>query len=63
MAMYFLLSSDFVSESTDSNTLSASTFRMASRTYGCFSVRGKKLAIDIDSIISTNKVSIRVPSE
>jgi hypothetical protein len=62
-AIYFLLSIDFVSHSTMSSIFTVSTFLMASRTHGCFSSFDKKLATDIASIVSTNKVSILWPSE
>ncbi len=62
-AIYFLLSSDFVSQRIIKRTLSVSVFLVAIRTYGCFSVRGRKPAAAIASIISMNKTSIRVPSE
>jgi hypothetical protein len=62
-AAYFLLSRDFVSQSTMRSTFSVSVFLMASRTYGRFSSRARKLADAIVSIISTNNVSTRCPSE
>jgi RNA-directed DNA polymerase len=40
-----------------------SSFRIASRTYTSFSPLGKKLAAVMDSITSTNRQSIRSPSE
>lgn len=58
-AMYFLSSKDFVSQSTKRSTRRVSAFLIARRTYGCFSPGERKLAADIASIISTNKVSIR----
>lgn len=56
--IYFLLSSDFVSHKTISKTFNVSNFLMATDTYERFSSFGRKLAIDIDSIISTKRVSI-----
>lgn len=61
-AIYFLLSSDLVSQRTISNIFKVSNLRIATRTYGCFSSRLKKLATAIASIISINKVSILCPS-
>jgi len=60
-AIYFLLSSDFVSQRIIRNIFKTSVFRMASRTYGCFSSRGKKPAIVIASIISTRNLSTFCP--
>lgn len=57
-AIYFLLSKDFVSQSTKRSTRKVSAFLIARRTYGCFSAGERKLAADIASITSTNKVSI-----
>lgn len=62
-AIYFLSSSDFVSQSIINNIFSVSSFLMATLTYGDFSSRDKKLATAIASIISINKVSILAPSE
>ena len=46
-AMYFLLSTDFVSHNTVSNMLNVSIFFMAKRTYGCFSLLERKVAAAI----------------
>ncbi len=62
-AIYFLSSSDFVSQRIMSSTLSASSLRMARRTYGCFSWGDKKLAAAMASIASTNNESMRKPNE
>ena len=61
--IYFLSSKDFVSQRIIKSIRKVSAFLIASRTYGCFSSRDKKLAADIASITSTNKVSIRWPRE
>ncbi len=61
--IYFLLSSDFVSQSIIKNSLSVSTFLIARRTYGCFSSRARKLAVAIASIISTKNASTLRPRE
>ncbi len=60
-ARYFLLSIDFASHKTIKSILRVSVFLIASRTHGCFSSRDKKVAIEIASITSTNKVSIFCP--
>ena len=62
-AAYFFVSSAFDSQSTMSRTFRVSSLRMASRTEGILSPRGKKLAVAIDSIISTKSASIFPPSE
>lgn len=62
-AIYFLSSSDLVSQRTMSSILSVSVFRIAKRTHGCFSSFDKKVAIEIASIISTKIVSIFCPRE
>jgi len=62
-AAYFLLSKDFVSQRIIKNIFSVSSFWIALRTYGIFSARTKKQAVAIASTISTNKVSIFLPSE
>ena len=61
-AAYFFVSSDFVSQSTRSNTFSVSSLRMASRTHGCFSSLERNVAETIASIASMNRVSILPPS-
>ena len=60
-AIYFLFSNDFVSQRTSSKILTVSNFLIANRTYGCFSLGDRKLAIETASMISTNKVSILWP--
>ena len=62
-AMYFLSSIDLVSHRTIKSILSVSIFRIARRTYGCFSRGERKLAIDTASILSTNNPSILCPRE
>ena|SRR3989339_967153 len=62
-AMYFLSSIDLVSHKTIKSIFIVSTFLIASRTHGCFSSRDKKVAIEITSMTSTNKVSIFCPRE
>lgn len=56
--IYFLSSSDFVSQSIIKSIFIVSNFCIASRTQGCFSVLSKKVAMDMASIISINKLSI-----
>lgn len=60
-AMYFLSSSDFVSHRTIISIFRASNFLIASRTYGSFSCRDRKLACVVASMTSTQRVSIRAP--
>ena len=55
---YLLSSRDFVSHSTISSMQRVFIFRIASLTQGIFSSFDKKLAIEIASIISTNRPSI-----
>lgn len=62
-AIYFLSSKDLVSHRIIRSTCRVSIFLIASLTYGCFSVRERKLAADIASMISINNVSIRWPRE
>ncbi len=62
-AIYFLLSIDLASHNTIKSIFTVSVFRMASLTHGCFSSRGRKVAMEIASIISTKIVSIFWPSE
>ena len=62
-AIYFLLSSDLVSQSIIKNILSVSTFLIDRRTYGSFSSRTRKLAVASASMISTKSVSILWPRE
>lgn len=62
-AIYFLLSRDLVSHKIINSIFRVSTFRIANRTYGCFSSFERKLAAAVASIISMNKVSILWPSE
>lgn len=63
IAIYFLSSMDFVSHSTIKSILRVSIFRIARRTYGCFSVGGRKLATETASTLSTNRLSILWPME
>jgi hypothetical protein len=53
-----LLSTDFASHRTIKSIFNVSVFLIANLTHGCFSYRNKKVAIEIASITSTNKVSI-----
>ena len=62
-ATYFLLSIDFASHKTIKSILSVSVFLIASRTHGSFSSLDKKVAMEIASMTSTNKVSIFCPRE
>ena len=62
-AQYLLLSMDLVSQRIWSKTFSVSNFLMAILTQGSFSSLERKLAIEIASILSTNKVSILWPRE
>lgn len=62
-AIYFLLSSDFVSHSIIKNTFSISSLRIAKRINGCFSLGSRKLAVTIPSITSTKILSIFSPRE
>ncbi|MBU2508983.1 hypothetical protein KKE33_01205, partial [Patescibacteria group bacterium] len=57
-AIYFLLSSDLVSQRIIKNIFSVSIFLIAKRTKGSFSARNKKLAVAVASMISTKNVSI-----
>jgi len=61
--IYFLVSSDFISQSSWSNTFTVSILRMATRTKESFSVFCRKLAVAIASIDSMRSVSIRTPKE
>gem|GEM_PF-1603304 len=63
MAAYFLLSSDFVSQQIIRRIFTVSIFRIAIRTYGCFSVGPRKLAAETASIVSIKRVSILSPRE
>lgn len=56
-AIYFLLSSDLLSHSTMSSTFWVSIFLIASRTYGSFSSRERKLAVAVASSDSMKSVS------
>jgi len=62
-AMYFLLSSDLVSQSIIRNILSVSAFLSAKRTNDSFSSCARKLAVASASITSTKRVSIFCPRE
>ena len=62
-AIYFLVSSDFVSHRIMHSNFNVSTFRVAIRTYGSFSSRERNAAADIVSMISINITSILAPSE
>ncbi len=61
--IYFLSSSDLVSQRIMRNTLIVSTFLSAKRTYGSFSCRERKAAVTMASTASTKIVSIRCPNE
>ena len=63
IAIYFLLSNDFVSQRTINNIFSVYNFLIATLIHGCFSSFDKKLATDIASIISTNRLSILCPKD
>lgn len=60
--IYFLLSSDFVSQSTIKSIFIVSILRIARRTYGAFSSFVRKLAMEMASIASIKSVSIFCPS-
>ena len=62
-AIYFLSSIDFASHSTIKSIFKVSIFLIANRTHGLFSSRDKKVAVEIASIISINKISIFCPRE
>lgn len=62
-AIYFLSSIDLLSHKTNKSIFEVSTFLIANLTQGCFSSRERKVAIEIASIISINKLSIFNPSE
>ena len=62
-AIYFLSSIDPVSQRIIKSICNVSTFRIAKRIYGCFSVGERKLAMETASILSINKLSIRRPKE
>ncbi len=62
-AIYFLVSNDLVSHKTIKSIFTVSIFLIAIETKERFLPFGKKLAIEIDSIISTNKLSILLPKE
>lgn len=61
-AAYFFVSSDFVSQSIKRKIFNVSSFRIASRTHGCFSVLGRNPALATASISATNSLSILFPS-
>lgn len=61
-AIYFLLSSDFVSQRTIKSTLSVSNFRITTLTYGSFSDFPRNPAVAVASIMSTKRSSIFPPS-
>lgn len=56
--IYFFESNDFVSHKTRNKIFTVSIFLMAMQIYDRFSSLGKKLAIEMASIISTRSVSI-----
>ena len=58
---YCLFCNDLASHRTISNSFAVSSLRMASRTHGAFSPRGRKAAYAVDSIISTSSESIFPP--
>lgn len=60
--MYFVSSNDFVSHKTMSSIFNVSSFLIEKLIQGSFSILLRKLAIDIPSIISTNRESIFCPS-
>jgi len=60
-AIYFLLSSAFVSQRIESRIFRVSSLRIAARTNGIFSSRGRKAAVASISIVSTNRSSILRP--
>ena len=62
-SIYFLSSSDFDSHIIMTSSFKASSLRIASFTYGCFSCGKRKLAAAMASIISTNNESILAPNE
>lgn len=62
IAIYFLLSSDFVSQSIRRKIFKVSSFRMATLKYGSFSCFDVKPAVAVISISSTNSPSIFPPS-
>ena len=62
-AMYFLLSSDLVSQVIKSSIFIRSNFRTALMTYGSVSSLGKKFAVVAASINSIKILSIRLPRE
>ncbi len=62
-AIYFVSSSDFVSQSIMRSSFAVSTFLIAARTNGSFSGRGRNSAVATNSILSTRYVSTLWPSE
>ena len=60
-AIYFLLSKDLISHKTISIIFRVSSLRIVSRIHGNFSSFGRKVATEIASIVSINKVSILCP--
>ena len=62
-AVYFLLSKLLVSHITSNKILMVSTFRIASRSQGCFSALPKKLAIATASMVSIKSESTFCPME
>ena len=61
-AMYRLSRRDFVSHRIKSRTLSVSSFRIARRTHGIFSLRGRNAAPETASIISIKRASTLAPT-
>lgn len=61
ISRYFLLSSDFVSQSNIKKILLVSVFLIANLMYGCFSSRGKKEALTIASMRSASRWSSLAP--
>jgi hypothetical protein len=61
-AAYRLFSSDPDSQRIMRSSFAVSSLRIASRTYGCFSVRARNAAHATASIVSTNSASTRRPS-
>ena len=59
--IYLLSSIDFVSHKIINKTFCVSNFRIASLIHGNFSSLDRKLATDMASILSINKVSILCP--
>ena len=60
-ATYSFVSSDSVSQSISKNIFNVSSFRMASRTHGCFSAFERNVALATASIKQTNSTSTFPP--